>query len=65
MEKIDNIKTLYKQVWVKGDFIHLVALDLKLSWGHVRNQMFSAWVIPEKYQDRIIELLQNTIKTQR
>jgi len=65
MEKIDNIKQLYKMVFHKTKFIQLVADDLGLNAQYVRGHYFSSfWNIPERYQDRVITLLQRTIKTQ-
>ena len=65
MKKIDNIKQLYKKVYAKTKFIAMVADDLGLNPQYVRGHYFSAfWTIPEKHEDRIIELQQNTIKEQ-
>ena len=66
MNKIDNIRNLYKKVYKKTNFIGTVALDLQLSPQYVRCNYFSGlWVIPDKYQDRINQILQNTIRTQK
>jgi len=65
MEKIDNIKQLYKMVFHKTKFIQLVADDLGKSAKYLRGNYFSQfWNIPEQHQDRVITLLQRTIKTQ-
>ena len=64
--KIDNIKNLWSQLsnnGAKTEFTLLVAEDLKKSPNTLRNHWFSVfWQIPEKHQDRVIELLQNTIR---
>lgn len=66
MEKIDNIKELYQLIDKKTAFIQLVADDLKLSAQYLRGHYFSTfWSIPEDKQERIIYLLQNTIKGQK
>lgn len=68
MTKIKNIQDLYKQLNHKGDFIKLVADDFGLSPLYVKNFWFCKsgyWSIPEKNQDRVVELLQNTIKNQK
>ena len=63
MTKTENIKVLYLQVHAKTKFIQLVADDLNLNPQYVRGHYFSGfWMIPEYKQDRIIELLQNTIR---
>jgi hypothetical protein len=65
IEKIENIKQLYTQVEKKTKFIQMVADDLGKSPRTLRNHWFGAfWSIPLMYQDRIIELSQNTIKLQ-
>ena len=73
MNKIDNIKELYEQIDKKTKFIALVASELKnpntgesLNPQYARGHYFSAfWSIPERNQDRIIELAQNTIANQK
>ena len=65
MEKIENIKHLYAQIENKTQFIQLVADDLGLSPRYLRNHWFGAfWSIPKKYIDRVIALLQSTIRLQ-
>ncbi len=65
MEKIENIKQLYAQITHKTKFIQIVADDLALSPRYLQNHYFGGfWSIPEKHQDRIIVLMQNTIKLQ-
>ena len=62
---IENIKELYQEVEKKTAFIKLVAEDLGLNPQYVRGHYFSSfWTIPEDRQQRVVELLQNTIKNQ-
>lgn len=62
---IENIKNLYTQVDKKTKFIEMVADDLEKSPLTLRNHWFSAfWSIPDEHQERVVELLQNTIKNQ-
>ena len=63
--KMDNIKGLYPQIKQKTKFIKEVADYFGLNPQYVRGHYFSSfWTIPEDKQDRVIELLQNTIKNQ-
>jgi len=65
MSKIKNIQSLYSQISKKTDFIAMLAKDLGLNPQYVRGHYFSSfWTIPEKYEDRVIELLQKTIRLQ-
>lgn len=65
LTKIDNIKELYAQLNKKTQFIIDCANDLGKSPLSLRQHWFSKfWAIPEDYQDRVVELLQNTIKNQ-
>ena len=65
MNKIENIRSLYNQISKKTAFIAMLAKDLGLNPQYVRSHYFSSfWTIPEKYQDRVIELLQKTIRLQ-
>lgn len=61
---IENIKQLYSQVNHKSDFIVEVAKDVKRSPNTIRHHWFSKagfWSIPEEFQPRVVELLQNKI----
>jgi hypothetical protein len=63
--KKENIETLYHQLESKSDFIRLVAKELKKRPGTLQNHWFSGFFsVPEAHEDRVIELLQNTIKGQ-
>lgn len=65
MNKIENIKNMYSKINKKTQFIGMVAEDLGKNPQYVRGHWFSAfWTIPEHYQNRVIELLQNTIANQ-
>ena len=62
---IENIKNLYGQINQKTKFIGEVAADLGKNPQYVRSHWFSSfWTIPEIYQGRVVELLQNKIKAQ-
>ena len=64
--KIDNIKSLWQQLpndGSKTEFIKLAAEDLGKSPNTIHNHWFARfWQVPEQYEDRVIELLQNTIR---
>lgn len=61
--KIDNIKFLYQKLGHKTNFIKDVANALNKAPATLRNHWFGAfWSIPEKYQDKIIEMLQKQIR---
>lgn len=65
--KIDNIKSLYAQIEEKGKFILLVANECKRKPNTVKTHWFteaSFWSVPDEFQDRVIELAQNTIAKQ-
>lgn len=67
MSKIDNIKFLFPQVKDKSKFYNLVADDLKKRAGSLKSHWFcdsGLWSVPEKHEDRVIELLQKTINKQ-
>ena len=64
MAKIDNIKNLYNQLNNKQKFVHDVADYYFKNYDHIKNRWFSKWKIPEKFQVKIIEMLQNQIKNQ-
>ena len=60
-----NIKNLFNQVENKFDFILLLSKEFKVKPNSIRTNWFSTYYsIPNKHQARVIELLQNTIKTQ-
>ena len=65
--KKDNIIALYSQINEKTEFIKLVAKECKRGANTVRTHWFSSanfYSIPEEFQDKIIQLAQNTIKNQ-
>ncbi len=62
---IQNIKNLYAQIDKKVDFLIELANDLDKSPNTMRNHWFgNFWSIPEEYQERVVELLQNRIALQ-
>tara|TARA_R110001606_G_scaffold398025_1_gene576073 strand:- start:1302 stop:1532 length:231 start_codon:yes stop_codon:yes gene_type:complete len=65
--KIDNIISLYGKIDNKTEFIKVVAKDTKRKPNTVRTHWFSSanfYSIPEEFQDRVIQLAQNTIACQ-
>ena len=61
----NNIKNLYNQVDNKFDFILLLSNEFKLKPNSIRTNWFATFYsVPNKHQDRVIELLQNTIQRQ-
>jgi len=69
--KIDNIKKMWTEELnndgAKTSFIELCAKEFGKSARTLRQWWFSNngyWSVPEKYQDRVIKLLQNTISLQ-
>ena len=61
----ENIKELFDQIENKLDFINLLSNEFKTKPNSIRNNWFSSYYsIPEKHEPRVIELLQNTIKSQ-
>lgn len=68
MTKRENIKHLYGKIKNKSNFIQLVADETKANYGTVKSHWLCAsggFSVPEKYQERVIELLQNTIRSQK
>ena len=64
-DAIEVIRELYDQIDKKTKFIIKVAKDLGKSPQTVRVHWFAQfWSIPEEYQQRVIELLEETIKNQ-
>ena len=60
-----NIKHLYNQIENKHGFIILLSNEFKLKPNSIRNNWFASYyAIPNKHEDRVIELLQNTIQRQ-
>lgn len=67
MKTIDNIKDLFEQVNNRTAFIEMVANDLKKKPISLSKNWFCAsgfWSIPDRYQNRVVELLQKTIASQ-
>lgn len=64
-EKIGNIKELYSQLKNKKEFMEIVSDDLDKKPNTLKNWWFSGFFsIPDEYQDRVLELLKETIKNQ-
>ena len=60
-----NIKNLYDQVDNKFDFIILLSKEFKIKPSSIRTNWFSTFYsVPDKHQKRVVQLLQNTIKSQ-
>jgi len=65
MRKIDNIQNLYHQLHNKTNFVKLVAVELDRSPNTLAHHWFARfWQVPKGCEDRVIVLLQNTIKQQ-
>tara|TARA_R110002051_G_C8374478_1_gene444101 strand:+ start:320 stop:526 length:207 start_codon:yes stop_codon:yes gene_type:complete len=61
----ENIKHLYTQIENKHGFIILLSHEFKLKPNSIRTNWFATFYsVPNKHQDRVIELLQNTIQRQ-
>jgi len=68
LTKIDNIKNLWNQLEHKGKFMDMAAKEFDRSKKTLMKWWFSSygdWSVPVEFQDRTIELLQNTIKNQK
>lgn len=62
---IDNIKELFEQLDKKFEFINTVAVDVNRKPLYLKQHWFREfWAIPEEYQARVVELLQNAILVQ-
>lgn len=60
-----NIKELFNQIDNKFDFILLLSNEFHVKPSSIRTNWFSTYFsIPEKHKDRVLQLLQNTIKQQ-
>mgnify|MGYP003624885648 CR=1 FL=1 len=60
-----NIKKLFNQIKNKKEFVFLLAQEFELKPNSIRTGWFSTYYsIPEKHQNRVIEILQNTITQQ-
>lgn len=65
ISKKDTIENLYHQLDNKSDFIKKVAKEFKKKPGTLQNHWFSGFFsIPEDYEDRVIEILNETIESQ-
>jgi hypothetical protein len=66
ISKIDNIKSLWKLLPNDGSktaFMVMLADDLGRKPNTLKHHWFTSfWGIPEQFQDRVITLLQNTIR---
>lgn len=63
---IDTIKSLYRQIKGKTDFIIMAAEDLSKSPLTLRQHWFGGfWAIPEEHQPRVAELLRKTLSQQK
>ena len=62
---VKNIKQLFPQIENKYEFILLLSNEFKIKPSSIRTNWFSTFYsVPNKHQDRVIELLQNTIQRQ-
>ncbi len=62
---IDNIKKLYAKVEDKQKFIEVAAQEFGKEPNTLQNHWFVRFFsVPKKYQARVLELLQKTIRTQ-
>jgi hypothetical protein len=60
-----NIKKLFNQIKNKKEFVFLLAQEFELKPNSIRTGWFSTYYsIPEKHQNRVVEILQNTITQQ-
>lgn len=65
LSKNENIQSLYRQLENKGGFIRAVSEEFNRKPGTLQNHWFSSFFsIPEEYEDRVIDMLQKTIKNQ-
>ena len=63
---IANIRTLYKQVHKKRDFIEYAAASFNLKPTSLRNHWFgNFWQIPSSKQGDVVKIMQNWIKNQK
>ena len=61
----ENIKELFDKIENKYKFILLLSKEFKIKPSSIRTNWFSTFYsVPDKHQKRVIELLQNTIKSQ-
>lgn len=64
--KIDNIKNLWDKLpndGSKTDFMVMLGKDIGRQPNTLKNHWFTSfWSIPKEFEDRVIELLQNTIR---
>ncbi|WP_438423217.1 hypothetical protein [Aquimarina macrocephali] len=62
---IENIKKLYAKVEDKQKFIEVVAEEFGKDPRTLQNHWFIRFFsVPDKYQARVVELLQNTLQNQ-
>ncbi|MDY8137607.1 hypothetical protein [Aquimarina sp. 2201CG5-10] len=62
---IENIKKLYARIEDKSAFIELCAAEFNKDPRTLANHWFSRFFsVPVKHQERVVELLQNTIRKQ-
>lgn len=62
---MSNIETLYKKLRNKTEIKRLIADECKKNYNTVQNHWLSAgFSIPEEYQARVTELLQNAVHQQ-
>lgn len=63
VKTIENIKELYSQLKNKKEFMEIVSSDLDKKPNTLKNWWFSGFFsIPDEYQERVLELLKETIK---
>lgn len=62
---LDEIKEKYRLVKKKTEFIQLVAEKLNRGGLYLRNNWFSSfWSIPTSEQQKVLDILNETIKNQ-
>lgn len=67
MSKIENIKTLFRQVDHKGKFILASADEFGVTPQTIKSNWLcdsGFWSVPKKHQDRLVELLQRQVQKQ-
>jgi hypothetical protein len=64
-EMIQNIKKLYSEINNQKEFCLLLSKEFELKPNSIRTNWLSTYYsVPDKYQARVIEILQKTIKQQ-
>lgn len=58
---VANLRELYARVIDKKAFIELLSKEFGVSYGSVKSNWLSSWLIPEQHQARVHQLLINRI----